>query len=522
MRNTSSALTRLTLTSDVAYSVRRLLKRSLFPVALLLLGELAILIFSNDSGALAFGLVAAGTYMVFSVWARDGIGLPIIPMLALQNLLAYGVPIAAHNATVIRYPATEITRAGWEVFLNSLAMIGAWRMGMLVIRTSSPMCYALEGLDERSPKLVRYGVAMVLASSAYELLRSANLMDIVMGLLPAGSDSIVHVLVSAASACGFFLTGMMIGKGAIQGYQRAMFWVLIAVQCYIEASAFLLSTTITIVFSAAIGLFWGSGKIPWRFIAVVTVVLSFLNLGKFEMRDKYWLKDAGNPTPQFTLGQMPGYYEEWVGASWGLLVGSEKEQRNASAFAELAESTDPTKPTGQSLLERINNLQNLLFVIDTMQLNHIAPLGGATYTLIPPLLVPRVLWPEKPRTHEGQVLLNVYFGRQDLNATFETYVAWGLLAEAYGNFGPIAGALVLGAFLGFIFAWVEKMVARKLVLSMEGFLAFTLFLGMANSFEMVASVLVTSLFQAFVPIVLACSPFVHRMAPKHDEVSAHA
>jgi hypothetical protein len=172
---------------------------------------------------------------------------------------------------------------------------------------------------------------------------------------------------------------------------------------------------------------------------------------------------------------------------------------------------DEAADSGQSLLQRINNLQNLLYIIDVMHKSRLEPLHGATYALIPPLLIPRVIYgPNKPRSHEGQVLLNVYFGRQALESTYATYVAWGLIAEAYGNFGPIAGSLILGIALGLSFAWIEKYVARKLVLSTEGFVSFTLLLGMANSFEMVASVLVTSLFQACIPIILASMPFVQR------------
>ena len=93
-----------------------------------------------------------------------------------------------------------------------------------------------------------------------------------------------------------------------------------------------------------------------------------------------------------------------------------------------------------------------------------------------------------------------------------TYIAWGLLPEAYGNFGPILGALSMGGFLGFAFAWIENLTARKLVVSMEGFLSLSLLLNLMNSFEMVASVLVTSTFQSFIVIVATSAPFVHRTA----------
>jgi hypothetical protein len=98
-----------------------------------------------------------------------------------------------------------------------------------------------------------------------------------------------------------------------------------------------------------------------------------------------------------------------------------------------------------------------------------------------------------------------------------TYIAWGLLPEAYGNFGPIAGSLALGIFLGVAFAWIENLTARKLVVSTEGFLALCLLLSLMNSFEMVASVFVTSTFQSMVIVIAASYPFVHRMVTRPTE-----
>jgi hypothetical protein len=280
-----------------------------------------------------------------------------------------------------------------------------------------------------------------------------------------------------------------------------LFWGLLTLNCLIGASGYLLSVPATVIAAAALGLFWGTGRIPWRFLIIVVAVLSFLNLGKFTMRERYWQEDEGRYR-QIQLTELPSHYLEWAEASMAMLNAAERPE----AFGR------PGVPSGrQTLLERINNLQNLLFVISAIETDHTSTLGGATYTLIPKLLVPRVLWPEKPRTHEGQVMLNVHFGRQDLNSTFTAYVAWGLLAEAYGNFGPVVGALALGLTLGILCAWIENSSARKLLMSAEGFICFTLLLTIVSSFEMVASVLVTTVFQTLVLIALASLPFVERV-----------
>ncbi len=257
--------------------------------------------------------------------------------------------------------------------------------------------------------------------------------------------------------------------------------------------------------AVAIGLFWGSGKVPWRFLAAVFVLLSFFSIGKYAMRARYWRTDEGEAVAfSVSVADYPSFYAEWAQTSLDETLGNGSKEVISKATDE------KTTIESHSLLDRVNNLQNLLFVIEAVETRHIPVLAGATYTLVPKLLIPRILWPDKPRTHEGQVMLNVHFGRQDLTSTFQTYVAWGLLAEAYGNFGPIAGCLILGLALGAGLAWIENFTARKLVISLEGLVAFVIFLSLANSFEMVASVLVTSIEQAILPIIIAVTPFVRR------------
>ena len=76
---------------------------------------------------------------------------------------------------------------------------------------------------------------------------------------------------------------------------------------------------------------------------------------------------------------------------------------------------------------------------------------------------------------------------------------------------------MLGVFLGIFFSWIENMTARKLIVSLEGFLSLSLMMNLMNSFEMVASVLVTTIFQSFVIIFVASFPFVQRTVGKRQK-----
>jgi hypothetical protein len=489
---------------ELSANVRRGLKRSLPFVGAILALAIAYLLYSGSEGIVAFGLMSFGAIVALALWANNATGVPLMPMIVVQQLVVNGLPIVNSHKVLSQYPPEFITRAGLEVMIYLCSLAAFWRMGMQVFAPSSPQAYALVGINrEGVAGLSRLGFGLAGAATGYLILQSLDLTSVILQLLPNGSFPIVNALVGAASACGFFLLSMIVGSGELSALPRTLFWLLMACNCLISATTLLLSGTAAVVLSVVIGLFWSTGRIPWRFLLLVALALSFLNTGKTVMRGRYWERADDEAPRARGLTDLPAFYAEWTQAGIDSFNTGTDEKNPGSRRGH-------GEVKGQSLFDRLNNLQNILFVIDAIEEGHISPVNGRTYTLIPPLLVPRILWPSKPRTHEGQVLLNVHFGRQDMESTIKTYVAWGLLAEAYGNFGAIKGAIFLGLCLGLAFAWAENITTRKPLLSTEGFVAFAVFLGMANSYETVASVLITMIFQSVVPIVVACVPFVRR------------
>jgi hypothetical protein len=498
---------------DVARFLAELLRRFRWSATLLLAGETAYLFWTHQPGARAFGSIAAGSGLVLSLWPRGAVGLPVVPMLALQHLLVYGLPIVTRNATLAEYPQGDLDQAGWEVFAFSLSLGASWFLSMQVFTPSQGASHALDRPGQDSGRrLSAAGFALVALVTASALLDSLNLTDFIYAALPTGSTSLVAAALSAAGMVGFFLLAQALGAGRLSPPQRLSLWVLLVLNCAVSASSFLLSGPIVLIAAVAFGLFWGNGRFPWRYLGIVLAVVVFLSASKYTMRQRYWVRgeDGEYPGTTFALGDLPGVYAEWASAGVAALVGG-GPPANGAAPAEAKE--------GEGILGRINNLQNLLYVIRIVETEHVTLIHGATYALVPELLVPRILWPEKPRSHVGQEILNVHFGRQDRISTFSTYVAWGLLPEAYGNFGRLAGALALGAVLGLVFAWVENYTANKLILSLEGLLAFALMVAMANSFEMVSTVLVTSTVDSLLPIGVALLPFVHRTTVRQARLS---
>jgi len=481
--------------------------RLILPVGVAIAIEILYLSLSGQPGAKALAFIGFGSLAALVIWKSKAIGLPLMPMMAIQSLIIYGMPIVAAHENIGRFPADFVVEAGMEVLIFNLTMAVTWWVGMNLFRPSRPVSFVLQEFNKSGASaLGRLGFIMLGTATLFEIFQGLNLLGALYQVMPSGSDSILQTLVSVASACGLFLISMIIGGKEATSLQTYSFVGLLIVNTLIAADGFLLAAPAGNLITVAIGLFWGGGRIPYRYLSVAILSLSFLNIGKTTMRDRYW-GNEDRPAINITIEKLPGIFAEWSEASYNAIV-----ENNTESEHGLVESNPVAR--NQTLLDRIDNLQNLLFVIDAIESDHIKPLYGATYALIPPLLVPRVFWPNKPRSHEGQILLNVHFGRQDLSSTLVTYIAWGLLPEAYGNFGPIAGSITLGVFLGLGFAWIENFTARKLVVSMEGFLALCLLLSLMNSFEMVASVLVTSTFQSMVVIVAASYPFVRRTVTK--------
>jgi hypothetical protein len=500
--NRPQLLDRYTTMGDLTANASRMLRRYM-PIIVVGLGlETALLIYQGSPAAMAFALIAIGTAVAFGVWAHHGRGVPILPMMVMQALLIYGLPIVSGHETVLAYSMDQLNQAGLEVLLFCVALVLSWRVAMQVLTPARARAYTLLGIDDGGLKgLSQLGFGLAGIATVYLVLESLGSIWFLFEILPSGSRPIVLAAVSASSFCGFFLLAMISGSGGMQLVPRVVFWSLLILNCMISASSFLLSASFGVLASVMIGLFWSSGRIPWTFVLLTSLLLSFYNSGKYDMRGKYWEsaeEDIARPTG---LAALPSTYAEWTIQSWQVVIGGEADDAQRTFGAA-------PKKKDQGLLQRLNNLQNILYVIDAMEVGHVQALGGKTYTLIPPLLIPRIFWPAKPRTHEGQVMLNVHFGRQDLASTFKTYVAWGLLPEAYGNFGPIKGSLIIGIVLGLLFAWAECYTTHKPLLSAEGFVAFVIFLILANSFEMVSSVMVTAMFQAVVPVIVACAPFV--------------
>ena len=231
----------------------------------------------------------------------------------------------------------------------------------------------------------------------------------------------------------------------------------------------------------------GARRFPWRSGLVAILLFGFLHAGKGAMREVYWQQEE-DPTIQPT--SYPAFLFEWVTISFRNLFGSEVE-------GETVES--------QSLLERASLMQ-LLLSVQAMTPDAVPYMNGETYAIIPSLLVPRILSPEKGASHEGTYLLNIHYGMQTREDTAKTTLGFGLLNEAYANFGFI-GVGLLAILLGAYYAAVARWARMAPVLSFRSLFAIIV---ASYSFqtEFAAGVYVSALFQSVAALIVVAVLFM--------------
>jgi hypothetical protein len=326
-----------------------------------------------------------------------------------------------------------------------------------------------------------------------EYLMMSGLVASLINGLPQGTFNLLRVLQEAIKLASGFVLGYAIGGHYITGSRRiliAICWVILFI---LALASLLLSAAAGLSIAIAAGLYLGSARIPWKYIIAVLLVVCFFNYSKHEMRKKYW----GSAIGSLQLHQLPDYFTEWSQLTLEKIFGDEVTKRRAKS---------------QGLLERVSTFQMLLYVQRMVQSTGVSTLNGATYAMIPELMVPRILWPEKPRTHEGQVLLNTHFRRQTRAETWRTYIAWGMIAESYGNFGSVLGPMILGIVLGSVLTAISVWSGNYPLMSIRGAVTTAVLLETLVSYEMSAAVYVTATSQ-LLAIVLGASLL---LAGKHQ------
>jgi hypothetical protein len=239
-----------------------------------------------------------------------------------------------------------------------------------------------------------------------------------------------------------------------------------------------LVAAISTLLLALVGYVAASGRVPVIVCAMVFAVLAVLHNGKSDMRAKYWTEEAQlKPSPS----ELPAFYGEWF--RQGLSFSDGPEQKN--------------KMTAK-LIERTSLMHILCLVVSATPAQQ-PFLEGETYTNIPGQFVPRLFWPDKPPAHVSTTRLAVYYGLQTEEDTQRTTIGFGMLAEAYANFG-FFGVIGIATFLALLLKKIAGWAEGGPLLSYGGIL-LVLMLAWSFQTEFTLSLWLSSLSQACIAVL---------------------
>jgi hypothetical protein len=403
------------------------------------------------------------------MWAKSGGSrFPVFEPIMLLCANAYAIPLLNGHEQLLQYHPDVISKAGWAVILYQVTAISVYQITRG--RPGEGSFWNQEILGRQVEKFVIYG--LVLSSSYVGVSTFTH-------WIPPEFESILRAAFFGMGILCTFISCQRWGRGELTGSDKAVIVCTLVPQMIFQTIGLLLIDSLSLLGIALLGYLSGGKRVPWVLMLAAFSLLAILHSGKSQMREKYWEQMAPSPT----ITELPAFYREWIG--YGL--------QKASDRGGVKEASN-----GSKLLERTSLIHILCLVVNYSP-DRQPFLNGETYGYVLPQLVPRILWPEKPRSHIATYRLAVYYGLQDEDATNATTIAFGMLAEAYANFGLI-GSVLLGIFWGFSLKKLQLLSWHSPMFSLAGLMMILLTAWSFGS-EFTMAAWISSLYQAMIVVL---------------------
>lgn len=451
-----------------ANRLRRAFVAGAFLLGVFLLGETRSHDLLTVGGA---GLIFAASLFPGYLWLRGPMrSLPTLPVFAASFAWTFAIPLVSDHPGVTAYRPAEHFYAAAVV---SLFLAIATLLWVALRPTGSLAAPATPHLSSRA-------VALLLGGLFAKAALSAALSTGAVTWSPSQIGLTRGILIGISTVAAFVLP-LLLGAGRLS--RRAALLTKLAVSAAMLASMMdlLLVDALATALLALIGFSLARRQLAIGAIMMVLVPVVFLHSGKAHIREAYWRGERSGTA--ISLAEYPTVLVEWISYSARATARIEDDQiARSQPFSERA------------------SLVHLFLRANDMQREGLPALRGASYVVIPELLVPRFLMPGKVASHEGTYRLNLHYGLQTRESIRTTTIGWGLFNEAFGNFG-ILGTIALGLLVGAGCAAMERAMATRPITS-PAYLFGVLVFAMAFQAELTAGVLVSSLFQSAVGIAL--------------------
>jgi len=439
----------------------------------------------DDPGVVAAGIIVAiasiyPLYFWLLGWSH---GLPIWPVFVASNGILAALPIIQDSENLTAYTSGEIIIGGFT-------FVGFFALGTVI-------WLSLTGRQRKPPDAVlmisrehseRYLFVFVVLGLLFYLNQLAWIIP-----FPGNTMQIARGITGALSTLGIFVLAFYDGQGLLKRFQSVLLAVLATLTALAGAAGLIMATAIVPVAMLMMGYALGSGKVPWKSLAAVLLVAAILHPGKFAMRQLYW----GPDRPAFRLTMLPQFYADWFG------YGIDQVSAMTGVSQKLTE-----EEVESSLFER-SGVLHMLLLVQKKSPDEVPFLNGLTYAPIPRLLIPRFLDDEKGISHAGNVLLTVNYGVQTLEQTRTTSIGWGLVPEAYANFGYL-GVVALAVFLAMFYSFFTNMSVGVPMTSLRFVLGLLIMAAATKADTM--GVFITTQFQGIAGVSLAAMVLMRRQA----------
>jgi hypothetical protein len=386
-------------------------------LAALALSMAGLLFAQNIQQGIGYTLVTVSALWPCALWVQAGMpGLPVWPAVAVMSWLYYAVPMLRDHLTQSLYTPAEVFSVAATVSIYLVTGTIAWRLLFSgAARRAEPYTQVLLNSSQMNG-VIFLGLASGLAF----------LVCLGFWYSLGAYFGVARSIMLNACLIGCYLLGHARGTGSMRGFRWVLALGLLAANVLFMWTFLYLITGMTELLAVVAGYVLTTKRVPWIPLVTACLVLTVLHAGKAEMRQRYWGPSPGSAVPN-TLSGAPVFLAEWFGAG----------------------ITSLGKGEAVSLVIDRASLFQLLLRVQRLAPQSVSFLNGQTYALLPGMLIPRFLAPDKSIGRAAMILLNVQFGFQTVEGAQTTAIGWGLIAEAFANFG-LLGVLGMGLIAGTI------------------------------------------------------------------------
>ena len=407
----------------------------------------------------------------------DAPGLPTLPLTGALSIIYYAVPV--FRGQLSDQDQGELLYATVTVggFLLSATMVYALFLQLARRRQRrSDLAATAQSLT------VEFAFTGLAVGIAFYAASFAGWLDWV-----GSFAGVVRAVTLTFGSIGCYLVGNARARNLLHGEPWAAALCCLAAITMLSINGLLLVGGAVNLLAAILGYVVGARRIPWVTLVVVFAVISVFQAGKFNIR-----AERADEGAAVSLTALPGTIAEWFVDGIDVLWSGEKEI---------------------DALERAS----LLWVVVRVQQatpDFVPYLDGETYALLPQIVLPRFVEEDKVKSQAGLNLLAVRYGFQVADATDRTTIGFGLVAEAYANFGFV-GVLAIGALFGLVCGAITWFGAGASAISLRMLISIAATSVLLN-IEADFSYLIVTIAQAVAGVVIAAAaiaPVIKMLLP---------